>query len=361
MIGRVAKVLSLMLALSMAVGCAAEKPAMIPAQDLSPKLADGRLSQKVDNFVIIMDGTASMDNPYKEFRKTDYEKNLVSLLNRTIPNMKLNGAIRTFGDISAWTDRQTALLYGMTQYTRAGMEPAIDKVKTSGNSPLETAIYAAGGDLKGLPGESALIIFSDGEDMSNAPVGAAVELKKIYGDKLCIYTVLIGDTAVGRKLLEKVANAGQCGFFTTGEDIASAAGMAGFVEKVFFGRKTEDAASRKVSITLNVKFDTNKSDVKPVYFDEIKKVADFMKKYPSTRAVIEGHTDSVGKVASNLVLSQRRADAIRKILVEKYGIDGSRLKAVGYGSKKPVASNKTAEGKKKNRRVEAKIDSGVKK
>ncbi len=78
-----------------------------------------------------------------------------------------------------------------------------------------------------------------------------------------------------------------------------------------------------------------------------------MKKYPDTKATIEGHTDNVGKEAADMKLSQKRADAVVKSLIKDYKIDKSRLKAVGYGPKKPVASNATAAGKQQNRRVEA--------
>ncbi|MBM4272631.1 MAG: OmpA family protein [Deltaproteobacteria bacterium] len=115
----------------------------------------------------------------------------------------------------------------------------------------------------------------------------------------------------------------------------------------------------KVRITLDVKFDTGKAVIKPRYHKEIKKLADFMIKYPETKATIEGHTDNVGKEAANVKLSQARADSIKNYLVKKFKIAPSRLEAVGYGPKKPIASNKTADGRQKNRRVEAEIDTVV--
>ena len=78
-----------------------------------------------------------------------------------------------------------------------------------------------------------------------------------------------------------------------------------------------------------------------------------MKEYPDTNAIIEGHTDNVGKEAANIKLSQRRADSIKAYLVKKFGIDSSRLKAVGYGPNEPITSNATKEGRQKNRRVKA--------
>lgn len=110
-----------------------------------------------------------------------------------------------------------------------------------------------------------------------------------------------------------------------------------------------------VTISLNVEFDTNKAIVKDKYRNEIKKVADFMKTYPNTTAVIEGHTDNVYTAEYNQKLSQARAYSVRQYLINNFGIKASRLTAVGYGLTKPIASNDTEEGKQKNRRVQAVI------
>ncbi len=78
--------------------------------------------------------------------------------------------------------------------------------------------------------------------------------------------------------------------------------------------------AEKVSIALKIEFDSGKTDIKSKYHDQIKKVADFMTAYPETTAVIEGHTDNVGKEASNVRLSTRRAESVRKYLIDKFGI-----------------------------------------
>jgi len=69
---------------------------------------------------------------------------------------------------------------------------------------------------------------------------------------------------------------------------------------------------------------------------------------------IHGHTDNVGKPDKNKVLSENRAAAVKKYLVTK-GVDESRITSVGHGQDEPVADNKTAGGRAKNRRVELKI------
>jgi OOP family OmpA-OmpF porin len=85
----------------------------------------------------------------------------------------------------------------------------------------------------------------------------------------------------------------------------------------------------------------------------LKKVAEFLKSYPTASAEIEGHTDNIGAVDYNRGLSQRRADSVRKALIEKFGIESARLTAKGYGPDRPVAGNDTAAGRAKNRRVVA--------
>lgn len=102
----------------------------------------------------------------------------------------------------------------------------------------------------------------------------------------------------------------------------------------------------------DIHFDTNKYNIKPQYHDELKRVADFLKEFPKATGVIEGHTDSVGDKAANMKLSQRRADSVRSYLVDKFGIAGDRIKAIGYGPTKPIADNSTRAGKEKNRRIE---------
>jgi OOP family OmpA-OmpF porin len=109
----------------------------------------------------------------------------------------------------------------------------------------------------------------------------------------------------------------------------------------------------ELCMTLHIEYDTDKSIIKPPYYGEVEKVATFMKKFPKIKGTIEGHTDNIARAKYNMKLSQRRADGVVKMLVNKYGIDISRLKEKGYGKTRPIADNKTAEGRQKNRRIVA--------
>jgi outer membrane protein OmpA-like peptidoglycan-associated protein len=111
-----------------------------------------------------------------------------------------------------------------------------------------------------------------------------------------------------------------------------------------------------IAITVNIQFDTGTANVNPKYHNDIKRVADFMGKYPSTSAVIEGHTDNVGNEAVNVKLSHHRAANIKAYLAQNFGIEISRIKVIGYDYQKPIASNETADGRQENRRGEIRIE-----
>jgi outer membrane protein OmpA-like peptidoglycan-associated protein len=106
------------------------------------------------------------------------------------------------------------------------------------------------------------------------------------------------------------------------------------------------------SIRLNnIFFEIAKSKLKTESFSELNRVVQFLKDNPDIKIEISGHTDDVGKIASNMKLSEARAAAVASYIISK-GIPKSNIVSKGYGSTKPVASNKTKAGKAQNRRVE---------
>ena len=101
----------------------------------------------------------------------------------------------------------------------------------------------------------------------------------------------------------------------------------------------------------DVLFDSGKSELRPEAREALAKLSGIVLNYPSLRLGIEGHTDSVGGSDFNLVLSEKRANAVRDYLVVQ-GLEPSNLSAQGYGMDRPVEDNGTPEGRQKNRRVE---------
>lgn len=99
-------------------------------------------------------------------------------------------------------------------------------------------------------------------------------------------------------------------------------------------------------------FDFDKADVKPESKPQLDEIAAFLKKAPELKVLIVGHTDARGDLAYNRTLSERRARAVVATLSKDYGIDAARLTPLGVGMAAPVASNRTDEGRARNRRVE---------
>ncbi|NLZ78660.1 MAG: OmpA family protein [Gammaproteobacteria bacterium] len=118
----------------------------------------------------------------------------------------------------------------------------------------------------------------------------------------------------------------------------------------------EEVEAEPVRVELDVKFDFDKANVKQDSYSDIENLAEFMKQYPQTATTVEGHTDSTGNAAYNQKLSERRAGAVRDTLVNQFGVEASRINAVGYGKERPVADNATSEGRAINRRVEASVE-----
>ena len=115
------------------------------------------------------------------------------------------------------------------------------------------------------------------------------------------------------------------------------------------------------SIELKINFATNSSVIESQYFDEIEEVAVFMREYPKTKVVIEGHTDDRGQAAYNQQLSEKRANNVAATLVNRFGVAASRVSSIGYGEVRPIADNNTADGRAANRRVVAVISATVQK
>ena len=137
---------------------------------------------------------------------------------------------------------------------------------------------------------------------------------------------------------------------------AVAAPVVAPVEPVY---EEEVVEAETVRVELDVKFDFDKAQVKQDSYSDIENLAEFMKQFPQTSTTVEGHTDSVGNDAYNQKLSERRAGAVRDVLVNQYGVDANRVNAVGYGEAHPVADNATREGRAVNRRVEAAVEAQV--
>ena len=130
------------------------------------------------------------------------------------------------------------------------------------------------------------------------------------------------------------------------------------------GREVDEKGCKYVlerteEMTLQINFASNSSNVSQDQYPEIERVANFLTKYGDVSTVIEGHTDDRGAADYNQELSQSRANAVRNVLIETYGIAASRVTALGFGETRPIRTNDTSAGRLANRRVVAVIQAQI--
>ncbi len=129
------------------------------------------------------------------------------------------------------------------------------------------------------------------------------------------------------------------------------------VEKIFTPEEAQilRVGNRVVIRLYGLSFPIGKATIEPRYFGLLSKVLKAIKEYPGCGITVEGHTDSWGSDDANQKLSTERAEAVEKYLMATAGVDSSRTIAVGYGETKPIATNETKEGRRKNRRIDVVI------
>jgi OmpA-OmpF porin, OOP family len=119
------------------------------------------------------------------------------------------------------------------------------------------------------------------------------------------------------------------------------------------GRELYDALEENGRVaTQGIYFASGSDQIQPESTPTLVEIAQMLKDHGELAILIEGHTDNVGNAASNQTLSEKRAAAVKQMMVSKYGIDAARMSTAGFGATKPAAPNTTAEGRQQNRRVE---------
>ena len=349
-------------------------------QNLDSQTQDVKYVPKIESFVIILDASASMRDEYigavnKGHPKFTVAKDILARMNNTLPEIDVKCAFVTFGH-GYFKPFETSVVYELTKYSRSLLEDAlISATPPQGSSPAGNGIKDAWNILLTSGGQNAVILVSDGEQLIGSPLERAKDLKEMYGDRVCLYTIFVGNTAEGEEELRELAREVKCGFSVTADEIASSDNMADFVKKVFLTAiqkqdidsdgdgvydkddecpDTPEGAivdSRGCWVVKGITFDYKKWDIKEEFDSNLSNIVDVLQKNPNMYIRIEGHTDNIGSMEYNIDLSQKRAHAVKNYLVGK-GINESRVSIVGFGYKKPIAPNDTEEGRALNRRAE---------
>ncbi len=383
------------LASALMSGCASQPLStfdIYQAQDLNGLISSGQYVQKTNNFFVINDSSSSMTENYLGIgypaqpspTKLSVEKEILNRINLNIPNLKLTSSIRSFGFGPCLSWGFTKLNQAPTGYSKSSFGSGIDTLTcASGGSPLDSGIEGTSKDLSTTTDNVAVLILSDGE-VDTDPVAAVKSLKQQHGDKLCVYTVWVGNERdiYGQAALNQLADITGCGFGTTAERISSTDGMAKFVQSIFLkpappvvpdcSMLDDDAdgvnnCNDKCKNTLkgahvnqfgcwivDVKFDNDKSNIKSQYYPELDNAVTVIKNNPGVNIEVQGHTSSTGTAAYNQKLSERRAQAVKDYLSRNTKAGGA-LTAHGYGLTQPIDTNETEAGRANNRRVQLEV------
>ncbi len=119
--------------------------------------------------------------------------------------------------------------------------------------------------------------------------------------------------------------------------------------------KSGSGKTINTSYRIGIEFPPGSAAVDAKYYNDISNVTHILDMYPYAKCEIKGYTDNVGSEAVNLRISAARAESVRQVMISKYHISPERITTNGFGPADPVASNKTEEGRRLNRRIVAVI------
>ena len=343
-------IMSLVVGLA-STGCVSNIPTQINnAKDGFEKLVGAKkyISDK-PVLMFVLDGSGSMN-------QTDLQGAI-----------KMYSAKKTISDIVGQLDKQKVnvglIAFNQGCYsTKLLVEPdnndfskvvkITNTINPSGTTPLAKAIKEAGSVLKDIDKKVRIIVISDGAETCNGnPKAEAKYLVDTYGIDVKIFVVGYGVDIQTKRQLESVASAGNGKYFAAQNSQA----LNQVVNEIIAMENIRlDNFSLNGSIyTIHINFDTGSSKIKPDFLNDIIEFANYLS-LNDYKVQIQGHTDSKSSKEYNKKLSLSRAKSVVEEL-KKLGISSDRLSYVGFGEDRPIASNKIANGRYENRRVEAHI------
>lgn len=372
-------------------GCATNQATTYPNFSPAPvaqNTSTANFAQTADNLMVILDASSSKaaiyDGDSSNSTVLDVEKQLLQRINQTIPaKAKLSSGLRSFGHGPCLNWKNTAILQEVSTHSSSTFQSNLDKANcASGGSPLESAIQGVATDLNNATGNIALLVVTDAHRLSTETLTAATTLEQQYGDRLCIYSVWVGNEheQSGKFLLQELSNIAGCGKSVDIKELTSNTATAAFVEEILYSKTKATKAvvldddkdgvpnsqdkcpttpkGAKVNNTgcwafSDIKFNNNKASIKAEYESLFDNAIKILKLNPTLIVEIQGHTDGNGAASYNKTLSSKRALTVKNLLV-KNGISTDRLTTKGFGESSPIATNDTALGRETNRRVEFK-------
>ena len=322
--------------------------------------ASAKMVKKADNFIIFLDhsGSMAMKNAAKT-KKIVQAVNDVLAMNKAIPALDYTSGVFLFAPY----EEQCA----PRPDNPATVAAAVSAVDTeyeiyNRQTPMGNGLQDIDPVLGQLSGKTALIVFTDGEsNIGVDPVAVAQSMAAKYGSNLCVHVVSYAETAEGQAVVDGIRSAFPCSVPADSATFANAAALDKYAKDVFY-EEVMDApapapapvvpvAPAKEVVSFNLNFGFDKYQITDEMIPVLEQAKMILEEDAAASYVISGYTDSTGSEEYNQGLSERRANSVRKWMVEN-GISASRLEAVGFGELNPKYDNATAEGRKLNRRVD---------
>ncbi len=307
-----------------------------------------------DNFIVLFDASNSMKRQYKKgLPESRYElaKTILKEKIAALPNLGYNAGLYLY---TPYTE-----LEPMGPLDKMGWAEAVDSMPAEPKGPtfLSQSLRQIEPILQGLSGKTVVYIFSDGTYSQIEGVKQPEDYTREFANKynVCFYIIGAAQNNIAQKRLNDMAKANACSrvisfekFIENPEYTTGALYTVKATEHIVTTTET-----RIVGLKVeNILFGFDKASVRTSYVDEVDALGMFLQKNPAAYVLLEGYTDSTGPEEYNLSLSLRRAESVANYLMDNYNIADDRIVVNYYGPANPIASNATAEGRAKNRRVE---------
>jgi len=294
--------------------------------------------------------------------KAKVAKEIITALNERIPELGYTGSITVFAPDQS--------LLGPTVFNRGSFGQTYGGLAETGQifgnrTPLGDAILALDPLLSKSAGKTAVLIVSDGEN--NLGTDALEAAKTIQGKYpyVCFDSISLADSERGRAVLKNISQLNNCVYADGSELASNPAAIDQLAKDIFYTVEVREVVAEKVEVVPvkaavvvpkiielePVHFEFDKYDLTPAAKMKLDENLQVLQDNPDLKVVIQGNTDSIGTEAYNLTLSERRAQTVFDYL-RSNGIGPERMQTVGYGFSRPIADNKTREGRALNRRSE---------
>jgi len=315
------------------------------------------LVRTADNVIVLVDASKSMDFSHRKYKKPNYtlEKEALAAGVSRLPDLGYNVGVYNFSP--TWKE-----IYPVQKFDRDKVSASMQQLpaKPSGRTPLAGGLEKLEGVLKGLSGKTVVYIFSDGgwEQASGMkdPGDKTAELARKYN--VCFMVISYAADPDGVKRVKDMGKANACSRVIPFDSYITNPYYA--LAPLYYTKSetsVETTSEKKIKAVKvnNIYFDYDKFELKPQEKEELNQVGKFLQANPKTFVALQGFTDNRGTPEYNMELSRRRAEAVADYLMKNFKLGSDRVAAVWYGEANPVASNDTAEGRAKNRRVEVAV------